>query len=141
MSTPYEKDFQFDAVSGQDNFVELGMPHRGNVQKLVLVQLSGPLDGFDADLYNSRRAVAEIENSSESSMAAAVEPSIYQIVPTQVVAAAADRVMLMNVEHPYVNRDGTPTNPVRKLYLRIRPDGAGTKAFHLALGVDASLIR
>ncbi len=139
MATPYERDFPFDAVSGEDNFVELRMPHRAYLEKFVLVQLSGALDGFDADLYNSLKAVREIQNSSESSMEANDEPSIYQIIPTQVAAAAADRIILMDIAHPYLNRDGTISVPVRKLYLRIHPAGTGTKAFHLALGVDSSL--
>lgn len=140
MATPYEKIKHFDAVSGEDNFIELDVPHRGCVLKFILVQLSGPLDGFNADLYSSHRAVADILGSSQSSQAEAAEPSLYKVIPSQVVAAAADRVELWGDVYPYVNQDGSISVPVRKLHLRIEPDGSGTKAFAVAIAVDSHVV-
>ena len=46
-----------------------------------------------------------------------------------------------NVNVAYLNRDGTPTNPQRYLYLWIKPSGSGSKDFVLTVTVETPMLR
>jgi hypothetical protein len=141
VTVQYEKTFDLaGCVSGVDNFFELRFPARGELNKLIIVQASGAGDGFEFDLYNSRNpldAATAAEGSSSSAESATFDAANYKIIPTQIVAAAALSLELLGATHiyPYANRDGSPTNMKRFLYIRIKPTGSVDKDFQLTLGM------
>ena len=145
MSHPYTRLLQVSAESGQDNYFEIPFLHRGTINNLRVVQVTGDIDGFNLDLYNSKKpmeeAVANAGGSSSSrSAVATLDDRVYQIIPTQSTEYDLIEVGDGSQEWTFRNVDGTYTNPVRKLYLRLNPEGAGVKVFELSLtGVEPHL--
>lgn len=137
MGIPYEKTVDVIAAAGDDSFHEIAFPHRGELTKLIVVQVEGDLDGFEAELFNSLEV---LPGSSSSSASGDHSNTAYVIVPTEVAGVGASEITITDQKFPYVNRDGTPTNPQRKLYLRVKPEGAGDKKFCVTLGVDQPII-
>jgi hypothetical protein len=135
MEATYEKQFQVEAESGANNFYEIDYPHRGRLSKLMIRQVTGVAEGFEADLYNSARPLQAHEAGSHSSASAAesFNDGNYKILPTQVAAGDASEVFKPEGGYPYRNVDGTYSVPQRKLYLRLEPNGTGTKTFEVAL--------
>lgn len=136
MGAPYEKTFEFTGVeSGEDNWLEMRWPGRGILVKVVCVQLSGVEAGFELDLLNSREPMGDAEAGSSSAGEQDHSIDAYKVIPTQVVAANG-KVALFDVEYPYVNQDGTPTDIKRRIYARIKPAGTGGKEFQLTLAMN-----
>lgn len=132
MITAFEKQFEVEATGGQDNFIDLKFPPRGEIGRFIVTQISGSVDGFTADLFSSER-VKNAGSSSSASHDGADSPEVYRILPTLTAADTVEKAETFDVEHPYRNQDGTPTNPVKKLYLKLRPGGTGVKQFQVAL--------
>ncbi len=133
MTLPYARDYEVTAPSGEDSFHELRYPHRGVITSLTVKQVDGTKSGYEFDLYRSQQVLPEVEGSSSSAVTPAVDPALFEIVPTQTVAPAGDTIQLTNVEYPYQNADGSPSNPQRRLYVRLKPSGTGTKTFQIAI--------
>lgn len=142
MATPYEKSFQVDGCeSGEDNHVQLRYPPRGDLNKVIVKQVSGALQGFNFDIYNSKQP---LENAgiggpgSSSAEAAGFDDEAYKVLPTQSVAAAAATKEMLGTDNifPYCNRDGGPSNLQRFIYIRIKPLGTGQKDFQVTLGIQ-----
>jgi hypothetical protein len=136
MEAPYDKQFQVEAVAGEENHFEIDYPHRGRLSKLNIRQVTGVAAGFEADLYNSAQPLQAHENGSHSSASAdeAFNDNIFKVLPTQTTAGDAIEVFSQTGGYPYRNVDGSHANPRRKLYLRIKPNGTGPKTFEVAIG-------
>lgn len=133
MSVPYSRDYQDLVVEDDEETFELGMPHRGTITRFVVTQDGDDAaDGFAVDLFN-KEAISP--PGSSSSEAGTGNEELFKIFATKTAAASARTLSEFGVNHPYTNKDGTPTNPVRKLYLRIRPVSGGPKSFSCAVTV------
>lgn len=142
MGTPYEKSFEVPAVtSGEDNHVQLRYPPRGELNKIIVKQVSGVLAGFEFDIYNSK---SPLENAglggpgSSSAEAGGFDDANFKVLPTQTVAAPGAAKEMLGTDHtyPYCNRDGSPSNLQRFIYIRIKPSGTGQKDFQVTLGMQ-----
>lgn len=116
-STPFTS-----AGAGEEETVTLRVPHRGELRGYSLVAADGGATGnFTAALYTSKRDTAP--NS-------ALPADAFKILSfTQTTPSATDSAVA------YLNRDGTPTNPQRNLYLKITRSG-GSKALVFTVTID-----
>lgn len=122
---------------GANNF-ELRAPARGTIVGVTVVQESGVDDGFEVGLYDSRQAAPpNTEGSSASSAASGVSALNFEVFPRKTVAPGARALQERDVEYAYVNRDGSPSNLQRKLYLQIEPNGDSPKEFTVTLMITS----
>lgn len=110
------------AGSGSEETFAISVPHRGELQAYSLVAADGGSTGnFTAALYTSKQDTAP--NS-------ALPADAFKILSfTQ--AAASDN----STQIAYVNRDGTPSNPQRYLYLKLTRSG-GSKSFVFSVTIE-----
>jgi hypothetical protein len=114
------------------------MPHRGILRGYKLVQISGADNKFSADLYSSNQ---ETEPNSELPAEAFHVLSLSDfadVVSDPDVVAIAENT---SVNVAYMNQDGSPSNAQRFLYLRITPNGSGSKNFVLSVTVETPMLR
>jgi len=107
------------------------MPHRGILKRATLAQASGTNAGFTADLYTSKQ-----DTEPNSTLPASVF-HLATFTAANNVAVSENNDLSLS----YLNRDGTPTNPQRYLYLKITPAGSGAKNFVLSVTVDTPTLR
>lgn len=124
-STIWSGTTTFSATAGQESVIPVPMPHRAILKGYSLVAADGTTPNFNAALYTSKQ-----DTPPNSTLPAA---AFLLLSFTQTAAAAND----LNVS--YLNRDGTPTNPQRYLYLKITP--ATTKDFVFSVTVDTPTLR
>lgn len=125
----------FEITAGEDQIVQLGVPHRGTIKQINLQQ-QGAADGGVFEIYDSEAAAKSLVGSSSSSAIEGMEPAAHSITDGEVaITSGAYRA---SVDIPYINRDGTPTNPVRRLWMRINITGSGTKNFSLGMLIEPS---
>ncbi len=138
---------QFDVEAGKDVIVRLDVPHRGTIKAINLNELGGASLGV-FEIYDSQNAAAVFApvlgyGSSSSSVASSVssedveggDPAAHSITAGE-VAIEDGQYRANNLDIPYINRDGTPTNPVRRLWMRINLAGAGIKTISLGMTIE-----
>jgi hypothetical protein len=128
----------FSANSGAETVVAVSMPHRGVLRGYQLVQRTGAKAGFDADLYSSNQETEPNASLPAESFHVLSLSDFADVVADPDVVDIAEN---SNVNVAYVNRDGTPTNPQRYLYLWIKPSGTGSKNFALTVTVETPMLR
>ena len=128
---------QFDVEAGKSSLVQLNVPHRGTIRSLSLSAPGGGAGAFE--IYSSenaaRRAVAE-DNGDEFSSSAGTEdfvPVASQLLNGTLVSGAT---LQGNLNVPYVNSDGSPTNAIQRLWMRLSPDGSGFLSFVLSMVIE-----
>lgn len=124
-SAPWTGETVFTATSGTSTTVAIRVPHRGRIRGYSLSQTSGANAGAAAALYTSNQSTAP--NSS-------LPAEAFHILDITLPAAA--KVDNHSMDVSYLNRDGTPSNPQRYLYLKITPAGSGSKGFVLSITVE-----
>ena len=129
-STIWSGETAFTATSGTETVVALKVPHRGILRGYSLTQTSGTNAGAGAALYTSNQTTTP--NSD-------LPAEAFHILDITLPAAAKVDNHALTVA--YVNRDGTPTNPQRFLYLKITPAGSGAKNFVFAVTVETPTLR
>jgi hypothetical protein len=114
------------------------MPHRGILRGYALVQTTGSNNKFEADLYSSKQDT--LPNSALPAEAFHVLSlaDFADVVSDQDVVAIAEN---SSINVAYLNRDGSPSNAQRFLYLRITPNGSGSKNFVLTVTVETPMLR
>lgn len=137
-STIWSGTKTFTATGGEDTVVPVPMPHRGILRGYSLVQLTGADSGFTADLYTSNQ-----ETMPNSGLPA---EAFHLISLSDVAETTADPDVVAIAENntlnvAYLNRDGSPSNPQRFLYLWIKPGGTGAKNFALTVTVETPMLR
>lgn len=125
-STVWSGSKEFTAPSGAATLVAIDVPHRAVIRAYNLVQKSGANNGATALLLSSNRADAPNNALPEESF----------LVESITLPNAASNVAVTNTSLAYLNRDGTPTSPQRKLYLKITPGGTGVKGFVFSVTVE-----
>lgn len=137
-STIWSGTKTFTVTGGAESIVPVPVPHRGNLRGYSLVQLTGDDDGFTADLYTSNQETAPNSTlPAEAFHLLSLSDVAETITDPDVVAIAENN----SVNVAYLNRDGTPSNPQRFLYLWITPDGTGAKNFALTVTVETPMLR
>jgi hypothetical protein len=124
-STIWSGETTFEATSGSQTVVPIRVPHRGIIRGYSLTQTSGANAGAAAALYTSKQDTAP--NS-------ALPAEAFHILDITLPTAA--KVDDHSAEVAYINRDGTPTNPQRYLYLKITPAGSGAKNFVFSVTIE-----
>lgn len=124
-STIWTGEQSFTAVSATETVVAIKIPHRGELARATLTQASGTNAGFTAGLYTSNQETAPNSN---------LPASVFHL-HTFTAANSTAFTEENDLNLPYLNRDGTPTNPQRFLYLKITPAGSGTKTFVFSVTV------
>lgn len=136
---PEDKVYRFAGLSAnQDNYRHIEAPQRGYVGKIVVTQAAGTLSGFTFDLYDSELAESGGSESLDASGLPALDPSVYQVIPTQTVASSARTGGLFGAAYPYRNLDDDYVGRKGRLVLRIRPAAAGD--FHVGISFAAPVI-
>lgn len=115
----------FSATGGSESVITIRVPHRGVLRGYSLSQTSGANAGAAAALYTSKQDTAP--NNT-------LPPEAFHILDITLPAAA--KVDDHEIEVAYINRDGTPTNPQRYLYLKITPAGTGAKNFVFSVTIE-----
>jgi hypothetical protein len=137
-STIWSGTTTFTAPSGSETVVPVKMPHRAILRGYALVQLTGANNKFEADLYSSKQDKTPNSTLPAEAFHVLSLSDFADVVSDQdVVAIAANS----DVNVAYLNRDGSPSNPQRFLYLRIKPNGTGSKNFVLTVTVETTTLR
>jgi hypothetical protein len=124
-STIWSGETSFEATSGAQTVVPIRVPHRGIIRGYSLTQTSGANAGAAAALYTSKQ-----DTTPNSTLPAEAFHILDITLPT------AAKVDDHSAEVAYINRDGTPTNPQRYLYLKITPAGSGAKNFVFSVTIE-----
>jgi hypothetical protein len=114
------------------------MPHRGILRGYTLVQTTGADNKFEADLYSSNQETEPNASLPAEAFHVLSLADFADVVVDEDVVAIAEN---SNVNVAYLNRDGSPTNPQRFLYLWIKPNGSGSKNFVLTVTVETPMLR
>ena len=137
-STIWSGTKAFSAVSGQETVIPVPMPHRGILRGYTLVQTTGADNKFEADLYSSNQETEPNASLPAESFHLLSLADFADVVSDPDVVAIAEN---SNVNVAYLNRDGSPSNPQRFLYLWIKPNGSGSKNFVLTVTVETPMLR
>jgi hypothetical protein len=129
-STIWSGETSFSATSGEQTVVPIKVPHRAILRGYSLTQTSGANAGAAAALYTSNQETAP--NS-------ALPAEAFHIL--DITLGAAAKVDDHETDIAYINRDGTPSNPQRFLYLKITPAGTGAKNFVFSITVETSRVK
>lgn len=125
-STVWSGSKTFTAAANTETTVAVPMPHRGVLKGYSLAEASGGATGnFTAALYSSKQ-----DKAPNSELPAAA----FKVLAFDQTTAFAN-----NLDVSYLNRDGTPTNPQRYLYLKITP--AAEKTLVFSVTVDTPTLR
>jgi hypothetical protein len=129
-STIWSGDTSFTATSGAETKVTLKVPYRGIIRGYSLMQTSGTTAGATAAVYTSNQ-----ETTPNSTLPA----EAFHVLDITLPAAA--KVDNHSLSVAYVNRDGTPSNGQRFLYLKITPTGSGAKNFVFSITIETPTLR
>lgn len=119
-------------ASGSDAVIEVGVPFRGMMNRAVVRQTSGALEGFTVDIYERRDDVAAGSSSSLD-----VTDLSGSVGPRLTANSMADEAAAFGVFYPYTNGNGSLAKRVPKLYVVIDPAGSGDKHFEIELSISA----
>jgi len=137
-STIWSGTTTFTAPSGTETVVPVKMPHRGILRGYALVQITGGNNKFEADLYSSNQATEPNASLPDELFHVLSLADFADVVSDPDVVAIAENT---SINVAYLNRDGGPTLPQRFLYLRITPNGTGSKNFALTVTVETPMLR
>jgi hypothetical protein len=137
-STIWSGTKTFTATSGEETVVPMPMPHRGILRGYSLVQSTGAKAGFTADLYSSNQETEPNASLPAESFHVLSLSDFADVVADPDVVDIAENT---NTNVAYMNRDGSPSNAQRFLYLWIKPAGTGSKNFALTVTVETPTLR
>lgn len=137
-STIWSGTKAFTAVSDQETVIPIPMPHRGILRGYSLVQRTGAKAGFTADLYSSNQETEPNASLPAESFHVLSLSDFADVVADPDVVDIAENT---NTNVAYMNRDGSPSNAQRFLYLWIKPAGTGSKNFALTVTVETPTLR
>lgn len=137
-STIWSGTKAFTAASGTETVIPVPMPHRGILRGYSLVQRTGAKAGFEADLYSSNQETEPNASLPAEAFHVLSLSDFADVINDPDVVQIAEN---SNVNVAYMNRDGSPSNPQRYLYLWIKPSGSGNKDFVLTVTVETPMLR
>ncbi len=128
----------FEVNGGEISALELKVPRRGIIRAITVEQLDGE-NNATLQLMDSRAAVSAYLGAGDSSISQPGEATDAAAAHkvTAELAIAAGQLFLSDVRLPYVNRDGTNSNPVRRLWGLLNvPDVVGRVSFAISLTIE-----
>lgn len=128
----------FEVNGGEISALELKVPRRGIIRAITVEQLDGA-DNATLQLVDSRAAAAAYLGEGGSSISEPGEATDAAAAHkvTAELAITAGKLFLSDVRLPYVNRDGTNANPVRRLWALLDvPDVAGRVSFAISITIE-----
>ena len=140
--TPYTSGpHVVNAVGGQESFVEIRTPHRGTIETVRFDQIDGDLADCAFEVYT--KSPTQLQSSSHSSTSSGeagdgtIPISAYSIFGEKTYQSGTP-FLETERNYSFTNRDGTSTNPVRKLYVRLQPAGVGPKRYVVTFEMKTS---
>ncbi len=125
-STVWSGSVTFTANNGEATTVAVPMPHRGVLKGYSLAEAAGGATGnFTAVLYSSKQDKAPNNTLPADTF--------------KVLAFDQTTAFKNDLNVSYLNRDGSPSNPQRYLYLKITP--SATKTLVFSVTVDTPTLR
>jgi len=125
---------QFDVVEGEDGIgvgddfiIRLDVPHRGQIKAIQLIDSTGTAAG-EFEIYDSEKIIElfhppEPTDPPPDPEPVVAPPAVYSVTgPLEITDGQYSETQL---ELDYVNSDGTPTNNIRRLWMRINTNSAG----------------
>jgi hypothetical protein len=141
---PVSSGFRVNA--GQEWAFELPMTGRGALTKVMVVQLTGALEGFSYTIYNKRAACPPGQNPTAAAASAGVVEQLYRVFGPVTVPSGKSyfdtgtaiwpNIGALGVFIPYHNLDkDQSTNVTDALYIKIAAGGTDSadKVFGVAL--------
>ena len=111
------------------------MPHRGTIKAINLNEVGAGTTSGVFEIYDSEAAAKFLVGSSSLSAVEGGEADAHSITDGEVTITGG-QYRANNLDIPYINRDGTPTNPVKRLWMRINLSGSGTKQMSLSMTIE-----
>lgn len=132
-TVPYSRTLRLNAVGGETLRFEMPAPVAGVLNRLVLRQVSGALEGFTLDLYTSETPsgddtddYSEVDDDAGSAVS-------FQVLPTQTVAALSQVLALYEKNYGYmVNELAGEGRRKSALFAKLVVSGSGVKPFDLS---------
>lgn len=134
-STPWQYGPRTFVVDGTDaTLVELNVIHRGTLRGLTM-QLADAVNGTFT-IYNSEAAaIAAASDLNGGSMAYDEGEPQYPAFSVLTGSLTAGRYMAHDLNVPYLNADGTPTNPVARLWMVVQLAGGGDTQLSIGMTI------
>lgn len=108
--------------------VEVPLIGKGFLTRLSVQEVGGVHAGFDVYVYDR----ATVYNADGSNGADVANEQVLRVLPKQTVAASGELLVWFDPSGaPFVNKDGTLSNNIRKIYVRIVPAGTGNKVYKI----------
>lgn len=131
----------FSIPGGCDSVVQLNVPYRGVLRGINFMYADGANLGCDFEIFSSEQAARDASEDPESSEgescgSVAVSPSAAAYSITGPLSFSNGQYSQTDLNIPYINRDGTPTNGVRRLWMLVRPGISGTQEMTLSMTID-----
>ncbi len=125
---------KFVAPGGAATLIQLNVPHRGTIRSLRVNTTTDSITG-PFEIYNSEEAAT----AAVASELTAVTGDDSLLVGNYMVCSGAlvgglYSANTLNV--PYENVDGTPTNCIGRLWMRLLPSGSGNLNFGISMTID-----
>lgn len=144
MGVPYSNSYEFaDLASGEDHCLQLRVPPRARLNRLIVKQTAGSADGFEFDLYDRKAACPGVSQESCEEGDEAFDPDIHQIMDTVTVSMSNTSSKQFGLVLPYRNRDslcdGLHASTRPALYLRLNLSGSGPKTVQVAVTTEIEL--
>jgi len=133
--TPYfAGPFTLECVGAEESCIVINVPWRATITGFAFNQVGGVAADCAFELYTKALACPPTGSSESSSGALDHDKTMYSVFGERSFTAGTP-LTEYDKSYPYVNQDegGSPSNPVRRLYVRILPAGTGAKIFELAL--------
>lgn len=125
-------------VSGSETvLIPVPAPHRGILRGYRIIQTSGPDGGMAYSIFTSKK-VADFDPDSPASDGLRKQLELVQ----GSVAAMGDGIGDPDLNLAYINRDGTPTNPQRFLYVEVTPAlPENTREYSITITIETPTLR
>lgn len=130
MSVPYQKTVTATVTAGIDNAVELPMPVRGTVQRLVIAQVGGTA-AFTARLFNAERAAGAADDLSDVDEENGLPVEAFAVTPA--LAGVSGKYEQYDGKWGYESNEYAQTGRRQSsLWLKLTPTGSGPMTFAIS---------
>lgn len=120
-------------LEGGANYFEISAPVSGTLNRLIVHQEDGALDGFDVEIFTSESPASSDDSYSEVDDDAGVDASLFRVLPAQSVSASSATLALYEKNFGYeVNELAGEGRRKTALFVKLTVAGSGAKTFRLS---------
>ena len=125
---------KFEATGGESTLIQLNVPHRGTIRTLKVNTVTNTITG-PFEIYNSEEAAIAAVDGGLTAVAGddSLLVSNYIVCSGALVSGVYDSGAL-NI--PYENVDGSPSNCIGRLWMRLVPSGIADLDFGISMVID-----